>query len=130
MFFQFFQLLKTKLPSIKALKLLYHASESDYSAKRFHKISDDKGPTITIIKSNWGNIFGGYTSMSWISIPGWRMDENTFLFLKQSDNPSIEAKYPMILSPSINEDTNMTICSDPTTGPLFGIGKDINLYHR
>ena len=122
---EFVQLLTTKLPSIKALKLLYRASQNDYSANRFHKLCDNKGPTITIIKSNWGNIFGGYASMPWISTPGWRMDENTFLFLIKSDNASIQAKCPMILLPSINEDTNMTICSDPGTGPLFGTGKDI-----
>ena len=30
----------------------------------FHELCDDKGATITIAKSNHGNIFGGYTSTS------------------------------------------------------------------
>ena len=47
--------------SFDLAKLLYRASELEYSAAQFHKLCDDQGPTITIIKSNFGNIFGGYT---------------------------------------------------------------------
>ena len=46
-------------------KLLYRASEHDYTAKSFHEYCDDKGPTLVIIKSSGGWIFGGYTTQSW-----------------------------------------------------------------
>ena len=46
-------------------KLLYRASEHEYSAKSFHECCDDKGPTLVIIKSSGGWIFGGYTTQSW-----------------------------------------------------------------
>ena len=46
-------------------KLLYRASEHNYSAKSFHKCCNDKGPTLVIIKSSGGWIFGGYTTQSW-----------------------------------------------------------------
>ncbi len=46
-------------------KLLYRASENEYSAKSFHKYCDNKGPTVVIIKSSGGWIFGGYTTQSW-----------------------------------------------------------------
>ncbi len=46
-------------------KLLYRASEYDYSAKSFHEYCDDKGPTLIVIKSSGGWIFGGYTTQSW-----------------------------------------------------------------
>ncbi len=46
-------------------KLLYRASEHKYTAKSFHNCCDDKGPTLVIIKSNGGWIFGGYTTQSW-----------------------------------------------------------------
>ena len=49
-------------------KLLYRASEHKYTAKSFHKYCDDKGPTLIIIKSSEGWIFGGYTTQSW---SGW-----------------------------------------------------------
>ena len=46
-------------------KLLYRASEHEYSAKSFHECCDDKGPTLVIIKSSGGWIFGGYTTQLW-----------------------------------------------------------------
>ena len=46
-------------------KLLYRASEHEYSAESFHDYCDDKGPTLIVIKSSEGYIFGGYTTQSW-----------------------------------------------------------------
>ena len=50
-------------------KLLYRSSEHDYRAKSFHECCDDKGPTLIVIKSSGGWIFGGYTTQSWNG--GW-----------------------------------------------------------
>ncbi len=49
-------------------KLLYRASEHEYSAESFHECCDDKGPTLIVIKSSGGWIFGGYTTQSWSGI--------------------------------------------------------------
>ncbi len=47
-------------------KLLYRASEHGYTGKSFHECCDDvKGPTLVIIKSSEGWLFGGYTTQSW-----------------------------------------------------------------
>ena len=46
-------------------KLLYRASENGYTAQSFHECCNDKGPTLIVIKSSGGWIFGGYTSQSW-----------------------------------------------------------------
>ena len=46
-------------------KLLYRTSEHGYTASSFHEYCDDKGPTLIIVKSNEGWIFGGYTTQSW-----------------------------------------------------------------
>ena len=46
-------------------KLIYRASEHGYSAKTFHEYCDDKGPTLVVLKSSGGWIFGGYTTQSW-----------------------------------------------------------------
>lgn len=48
-------------------QLIFRASENDYSATSFHQNCDNKGPTIIIIKSKEGWIFGGYISKSWRS---------------------------------------------------------------
>ena len=49
-------------------KLLYRASEHGYTAKSFHECCDDQGPTLVLIKSSEGCIFGGYTTQSWNSL--------------------------------------------------------------
>ena len=47
-------------------KLLYRASEHEYTAESFHEYCDNaKGPTLIVIKSSRGWIFGGYTTQSW-----------------------------------------------------------------
>ncbi len=46
-------------------KLIYRASKHNFSSLSFHKCCDDKGPTLVIIKSTEGWIFGGYTTQSW-----------------------------------------------------------------
>ena len=47
-------------------RLIYRASEHGYTAKSFHECCDDvNGPTLVIIKSSEGWIFGGYTTKSW-----------------------------------------------------------------
>ena len=53
-------------------KMIYRASAHDYSASSFHSHCDDKGPTLVVIKSSGGWIFGGYTTQSWRVIhPGY-----------------------------------------------------------
>ena len=46
-------------------KLLYRASEHDFTSKSFHGYCNNKGPTLIVIKSSEGWIFGGYTTESW-----------------------------------------------------------------
>ena len=48
-------------------KLLYRASEHNYFAKSFHECCDKAiGPTLVVIKSSEGWIFGGYTTQPWM----------------------------------------------------------------
>ena len=46
--------------------LLYRASRNGWASSNFHSCCDNKGPTVTVIKSG-NNIFGGYTEQSWHS---------------------------------------------------------------
>ena len=47
-------------------KLIYRASEHGYTAKSFHEHCDNvRGPTLVVIKSTNGWIFGGFTTQSW-----------------------------------------------------------------
>ena len=46
--------------------LLYRASRDGWASSTFHAYCDNKGPTVTVIKSG-NNIFGGCTEQSWQS---------------------------------------------------------------
>ena len=128
---QFINLLLSKLPSIRRFKLLYRASDNAYCHRKFHKLCDDQGPTICIIKSNAGNIFGGYTSKSWY-IPENQdeyffkpvTDQHAFLFLIKSNDESIKNKLPTIIEMMEGRE-NGAICCGTDYGPTFGMGHEI-----
>ena len=46
------------------LRLLFRASRDGFAAATFHSRCDNKGPTVTIVKSG-NNIFGGFADVSW-----------------------------------------------------------------
>ena len=47
-------------------RLLFRASRDGFETQTFHSKCDNKGPTITVVKSG-RNIFGGFTENSWKS---------------------------------------------------------------
>ena len=62
-------------------ELLYRASQDGYTIKGFHGKCDNKGASITIIKSEHGLFFGGYTSLSWDMSHNYYVDNsNPFVF--------------------------------------------------
>ena len=46
----------------------------------FHQKCDGQGPTISLYENDKGNIFGGYSSISWASEGSYVSDKNSFLF--------------------------------------------------
>ena len=48
-------------------RLLFRASRDGFAASAFHSKCDNKGPTITVVKSGGRNIFGGFTENNWTS---------------------------------------------------------------
>ena len=60
------RVLKTWLPIKSEWRLLFRASRDGFAALAFHFKCDNKGPTITVVKSG-ENIFGGFTENAWTS---------------------------------------------------------------
>ena len=50
---------------MKTFKLLFRGSEHNFSAQNFHNLCDNKGATISIVKSEYEQIFGLYTDINW-----------------------------------------------------------------
>lgn len=68
------------LPKIKSGVLLYQVSKDGASPVTFHEKCDNKGPTLTIVKTDTGHIFGGFNPISYISEPMYNECEDSFLF--------------------------------------------------
>lgn len=80
--------------SIPKFTLLYRGTRDTFKAAKFHELCDNKGATISIIKSKCGKVFGGYTSASWTSVRGYKKDEKSFLF-SLTTKTKYKAKDPM-----------------------------------
>jgi len=68
---------------------LYRASKDGFSAKRFHSKCDRIENSLTVIKSESGNVFGGYTDKAWDSNGRGVTDPNAFIFslINKEDKP-------------------------------------------
>ena len=60
------KILKGWLPEamVGEWRLLFQASRDGFAASAFHSKCDNKGPTVTVVKSG-ANIFGGFTEKPW-----------------------------------------------------------------
>lgn len=97
----FYSLLSPKLSSIlnkddhDKFRLLYRNSKDGNSVESFHKHCDGHTNTVTLVQSNHGNIFGGFTTKDWkhgYGNSGWTIDNQSFLFRiksKFNDPPKI-----------------------------------------
>jgi len=100
-------------------RLLYRASRDGFATETFHSRCDNKGPTVTIVKSE-GNIFGGFTEESWASQGGWVTCSQAFLF--SMGNP--HGLGPTKLSLVTGRQQYAIYCHS-TYGPTFGGGHDL-----
>lgn len=66
-------------PSPK-FRLLYRGSRDGYTAKAFHQKCDNQGPTLVLVESNHGKIFGGFADAPWTSKGIYATSDNNFLF--------------------------------------------------
>ena len=103
---------------LSGLKLLYRASENQFSAASFHQLCDGEKNVITIIQSKEGNIFGGYLKVGFSSsTPSkWIEDDKCFLFSINDNNDifTIQEYEEEYASKSLS-----------TCGPCFGGGFDL-----
>ena len=78
---------------IKQAKIIYRASENDFSVKRFHQNCDGEKNTITFVRTEFNKIIGGYTPIPWQSTTNTMhsdLRKESFLF-------SVSLKEKMIL---------------------------------
>lgn len=76
------KLIKEWLGFPARFELLYRGSRDGFKGQAFHERCDEKGPTITLVKTEYDRICGGYTGISWTNPwnGGYRRDDDAFIF--------------------------------------------------
>jgi len=95
-------------------KLLYRATDEQYSAEAFHNLVDKIKNTIIFIKDINNFIYGGFTRKTWDGNRVFKADKNAIVFNLDKE------KYYKI------NDANHAIFCDPENLAIFGEG-DIHL---
>lgn len=116
---------------ISQVILKYRGSEMGFSASKFHEICGNgvkSFANISIIRSNHGNVFGGFTNLAWGSHYGsmyeYRKDNEALVYIISSHDEEIERNCPIIFP--IRKDA-IAICCDYPNGPIYGDGHDIHI---
>ncbi|KAL9954730.1 hypothetical protein ACROYT_G042303 [Oculina patagonica] len=102
-------------------RLLFRASRDGFAAATFHSKCDNKGATVTIVKSG-NNIFGGFTELPWTSQGGWRTGRDAFLFSMVNPHGLGPTKMPLK-----SEQQQCAIYCRSSYGPLLGGGNDLRI---
>jgi len=105
-----------KSVSKKISETLFIASKDGDAASKFHGACDKKGPTIVIVETTTGNVFGGYTDLSWGTSSGaYVKSSNTFLFRLRPTTKRYDIKEGR---------EGYAIYTNSGYGPTFGGGHD------
>jgi len=116
---EFLETMNEWLPN-RRFQLLYKASVDGYAASDFHRACDNKGPTLTLIRSKNGFVFGGYSVLPFDSTTnGYKNHSEGFIFTLSNPHNIPPTKYPR------KQQSTFAIFSYSTYGPTFGNGHDI-----
>ncbi|KAJ5069911.1 pep-cterm sorting domain-containing protein [Anaeramoeba ignava] len=89
-----------------SLKLGFSTENNGWNCEKWHDICDDKGPTLVIIKTTKGFVFGGYSEVGWITnMEKWTSffadpagnigDPNAFIFSLKNPQNSKPQKFTL-----------------------------------
>jgi hypothetical protein len=111
----------------KRFDLLWRGSRDGFGVKNFHDRCDGHGPTLTMILDTNGNIFGGYTPLTWESRKWNGRSDETNSCLKCDDSQTsfvFTLKNRHIIGPrrfALKPDRKQfAIYCNAVAGPVFG----------
>lgn len=116
------------LPGVpkKRWTLCYRATRDGFSSTSFHKLCDNSNcPTLVLIKSKNGSIFGGCTTKNWQTTAScFVQDDHAFLISVYNPLHSGRGIVKIPIAKSEH-----AIYNHKDFGPVFGAGHDISFYH-
>ncbi len=95
-------------------QLVYKATRDGFDSDIFHQCCDNQGPTLTVVRSSEGYLFGGYTALNWDVKGGWTVDKTAFLFTLTNPHNILPTQY------TINLEGKNAILLGLGIGPVFG----------
>jgi len=111
------------------LERCYSMAESGDAGKvnGFHSACDNKGPTVTVVKTNEGFIFGGAADKGWASPGGWSgsyvASDSAFLFCVNCAGARTGAAPSQLKLTGRNN--HRALYHSANAGPIFGFDLDI-----
>ena len=106
----------------KKMELIFRGTRDGLNNKNFHNKCDNQGETITLCRNNKGNIFGGYSSISWAidykNGGTFYSSPNSFLFTLSNIYNTIPTKF-------LSKKDGNEIYQHDDFGPRFGKGHDL-----
>ena len=108
----------------KNFELLYRGSRDGFGASDFHRLCDNKGKTLTLIKNTSGHAFGGFASIPWTSPSSYEHKKapGSFLFTLTNMHGIQPTKFPLK-----DENDGNAVCHDTDYDPAFGGGHDLRI---
>ena len=105
-------------------KMLYQASRDGWSTSEFHSKCDNQGPTLTVVRTSEGYVFGGFTDKPWSnrSNVSFVSSNEAFLFGLHCYGESNPIKMEM----KSDRSTYAMYCHS-NNGPAFGSGHDLRI---
>ena len=102
----------------KQFHLLYSINRDGCGREQFHKMCDNRGPTVTVVYNTQGSVYGGYTSLAWDSSGGqYKRDDKAFLF-------QLVCSYDKRFRKFHSNKTDKSVYHHYQYGPTFGSGHD------
>jgi len=105
--------------SNRKFKPIFRGSKDGHNASAFHKACDNKGPTVTVIRSKAGKIFGGFIDLPWKSSGNYLSTNKSWIY-SVTEKKKYEMNDP-------NTYTQYGGYDNSSYGPTFGGGHDIYL---
>ena len=103
----------------KKIELLYRGTRDGSGSNIFHNKCDNKGPTICLCENEIGNIFGGYSSISWASNGNNKSANGSFLFTLTNIHGTEPIKF------ANTKGYDWAVYHNSDYGPTFGGGHDL-----
>ncbi|CAG8451899.1 11582_t:CDS:2 [Acaulospora colombiana] len=113
--------LTSLIPITHRFNLIFRGSRDGFTGDDFHRLCDDKGPTLVVVKTNKGNqLIGGYAPKSWHSQNRWENGAGSFIFSlgDQNGRNPILSRYK----------SGPGLACWKSHGPIFGEYRDLGIF--